>query len=162
MRTLFQSKIPLAIFGAAILVAASEQAAKADVHQVGSVNVSADHYTTISWEHFEGAVEKLQFVAEGDALDCAHISVTYRDGTTHKVFSGIVPKDGMETITFPEGDSRMKHVDFACKAQNIDGARMTLSAISEGIGDDRWAREPHVTIYEDSQVISPRGTVITR
>jgi hypothetical protein len=116
----------------------------------------------VSWEHFEGAVEKLQFVADGDALDCAHISVTYRDGTTHKVFSGVLPKDGMETITFPEGDSRMKHVDFACKAQNIDGARMTLSAISEGLGEDRWAREPHVTIFEDSTVISPRGTVITR
>ena len=162
MRTLFQSKIPLAIFGAAILVAAGEQAAKADVHQVGSVNVSADHYTDVSWEHFEGPVERLQFVAEGDTVDCAHISVTYRDGTTHKVFSGVLPKDAIETITFPEGDSRMKHVDFACKAQNIDGARVALSAISEGIGPDRWARIPHVTVYEDSTVVSPRGTIITR
>ena len=34
MRTLFHSKIPLAIFGAAILIAATEQAAKADVHQL--------------------------------------------------------------------------------------------------------------------------------
>jgi len=162
MRTLFQSKIPLAIFGAAILVVGAEQAARADVHQIGSVNVAADHFTNISWEHFEGPVLKLQFVAEGDALDCAHISVTYRDGTTHTVFQGVLPKDGIETVTFPEGDSRMKHVDFACKAHSIDGARVTLSAVSEGIGDDRWAREPHVTIYEDSQVISPRGTVISR
>jgi hypothetical protein len=162
MRTLFQSKIPLAIFGAAILFAASEQAAKADVHQIGSVNVSADHYTNISWEHFEGAVEKLQFVAEGDTLDCAHISVTYRDGTTHTVFRGVLPMGAIETVTFPEGDSRMRHVDFACKAHSIDGARVALSAVSEGIGEDRWAREPHVTIYEDSTVVSPRGTVITR
>ncbi len=162
MRTLFQSKIPLMIFGAVILVAAGEQAAKADVHQVGSVNISADHYTNVSWEHFEGAVERLQFVADGDALDCAHISVTYRDGTTHTVFRGVLPKDAIETITFPEGDSRMKHVDFACKAQNVDGARVALSAISEGIGEDRWARIPHVTVYEDSTVVSPRGTIITR
>lgn len=162
MRTLFQSKIPLVIFGAAILVAAGEQAAKADVHQIGSVNISADHFTEVSWEHFEGPVEKLQFVADGDALDCAHISVTYRDGTTHTVFRGMLPKDAIETITFPEGDSRMKHVDFACKAQNVDGARVALSAISEGIGADRWAREPHVTVYEDSTVVSPRGTIITR
>jgi len=76
MRSFFHSKIPLAIFGAAILVAATEQAAKADVHQVGSVNVSADHFTDVSWEHFEGAVDRLQFVAEGDTMDCAHISVT--------------------------------------------------------------------------------------
>jgi hypothetical protein len=162
MRPVLQSKTPLAIFGAAILLVAAEQAAKADVHQVGAVNVSADHYTNISWEHFEGAVERLQFVAEGDTLDCAHISVTYRDGTTHEVFSGVLPKDSIETVTFPEGDSRMRHVDFACKAQNIDGARVALSAISEGLDDDHWAREPHVTTYEDSAVISPRGTVITR
>ena len=100
-------------------------------------------------------------LAQGDTLDCAHISVTYRDGTTHEVFSGVLPKDSIETVTFPEGDSRMRHVDFACKAQNIDGARVALSAISEGLDDDHWAREPHVTTYEDSAVISPRGTVIT-
>jgi len=154
MRSFFHSKIPLAIFGAAILVAATEQAAKADVHQVGSVNVSADHFTDVSWEHFEGAVDRLQFVAEGDTMDCAHISVTYRDGTTHKVFSGILPKDSIETITFPEGDSRMRHVDFACKAQSVDGAKIRLSSISEGYDDDLWAREPHVTTYESGVVIS--------
>jgi len=129
MRPIFQSKTPLAIFGAAILLVAAEQAAKADVHQVGSVNVSADHYTDVSWEHFEGAVERLQFVAQGDTMDCAHISVTYRDGTTHEVFSGVLPRDSIETVTFPEGDSRMRHVDFACKAQTIDGARIALSAV---------------------------------
>ncbi|HWY63773.1 MAG TPA: hypothetical protein VNX61_01080 [Rhizomicrobium sp.] len=154
MRTLFNSKIPLAIFGAVILVAAGEQAAKAAVHQVGSVNISADHYTDVSWEHFEGAVERLQFVAEGDTVSCAHISVTYADGTTHEVFSGILPKDSIETVTFPEGDSRMRHVDFACKAENIDGARLRLSAITEGLDDDLWAREPHVTTYESGVVIS--------
>jgi len=154
MRTLFHSKIPLAIIGAVILVAAAEQSAKAAVHQVGSVNISNDHYTDVSWEHFEGAVERLQFVAEGDTVDCAHISVTYRDGTTHEVFSGILRKDSIETITFPEGDSRMRHVDFACKAQNIDGARIRLSSISEGFDDDLWAREPHVTTYESGVVIS--------
>jgi hypothetical protein len=154
MRTLFDSKIPLAIFGAVILVAASEQAAKADVHQVGSVNVSADHYTDVSWEHFEGPVDRLQFVAEGDTMDCAHISVTYQDGTTHQVFSGVLPKDSIETITFPEGDSRMRHVDFACKAAALDGARIRLSSISEGYDEDLWARAPHVTTYEDGVVIS--------
>jgi len=154
MRTLFNSKIPLAMFGAVILVAATEQAAKADVHQVGSVNVSADHYTDVSWEHFEGAVERLQFVAEGDTVRCAHISVTYRDGTTHEVFSGVLPKHSIETITFPEGDSRMRHVDFACKAQAVDGAKIRLSSISEGYDDDLWARSPHVTTYEDGVVIS--------
>jgi hypothetical protein len=154
MRMLFHSKIPLAIFGAVILVAAAEQSAKAAVHQVGSVNISNDHYTDVSWEHFEGAVERLQFVAEGDTMDCAHISVTYRDGTTHEVFSGILRKDSIETITFPEGDSRMRHVDFACKAQNVDGARIRLSSISEGFDDDLWAREPHVTTYENGVVIS--------
>jgi len=146
-------KSSLAILGAALLVGASVSA-KADVHQVGSVNVAADHYTDISWEHFEGAVERLQFVAEGDTLDCAHISVTYRDGTTHTVFSGVLPKGSIETVTFPEGDSRMKHVDFACKARSVDGARVVLSAVSEGWDPSQWSREPHVTTYEDSAVIS--------
>ena len=37
-----------------------------------------------------------------------------------------------ETITFPEGDSRIRHVDFACKAQSVDGARIALSSVSAG------------------------------
>src|SRR5471032_1379873 len=127
--------------------------ARAEVHQIGSVNVAADHFTNVSWEHFEGAVEKLQFVAEGDTVNCAHISVTYRDGTTHEVFSGVMTKDSIETITFPVGDSRMRHVDFACKAQSVDGARIALSAVSEGWDPNQWAREPHVTTYEDGVVI---------
>ncbi len=145
-------KSTIAILGAVLLAGAS--AARADVHQIGSVNVSNDHFTDVSWEHFEGAVERLQFVASGDTLDCAHISVTYRDGTTHKVFEGVLPKDSIETITFPEGDSRMRHVDFACKARTVDGARITLSAISQGWDARQWAREPHVTTMEDSVVIS--------
>ena len=128
--------------------------AVADVHQIGSVNIASDHYTDVSWQHFEGAVEKLQFVAEGDTIDCDHISVTYRDGTTHTVFGGVMVKDSIETITFPEGDSRMRHVDFSCKAQSVDGARIALSAVSEGWDAGQWAREPHVTTYENGEVIS--------
>ena len=145
-------KSTLAILGAVLLAGAS--AARADVHQIGSVNVSNDHFTDVSWEHFEGAVERLQFVAAGDTMDCAHISVTYRDGTTHKVFEGVLPKDSIETVTFPEGDSRMRHVDFACKARTVDGARIELSAVSEGFDRRQWAREPHVTTFEDSVVIT--------
>ena len=146
-------KSSLAILGAALLAGASATA-KADVHQIGSVNVAADHYTDVSWEHFEGPVERLQFVAQGDEVDCTHISVTYRDGTTHTVFSGVLPKGSIETVTFPEGDSRMRHVDFACKARDIDGAKIILSAVSEGFDRNQWAREPHVTTYESGVVIS--------
>jgi hypothetical protein len=145
-------KSTLLIFGAALL--AGTATARAEVHQIGSVNVSADHYTDISWEHFEGPVERLQFVAQGDTVDCAEITVTYRDGTTHKVFSGVIVKDGTETITFPEGDSRMRHVDFACKARGVDGARIALSAVSQGWDPDQWARQPHVTVYESSEVVT--------
>ena len=146
-------KSTIAILAATLLAGASA-AAKAEVHQIGSVNVAADHFTDISWEHFEGPVQRLQFVAAGDTVDCAHISVTYRDGTTHKVFEGVMPKDSIETVTFPEGDSRMRHVDFACKARTVDGARIELSAVSDGFDRDQWAREPHVTTYVSGVVIS--------
>ena len=147
-------KSTILVLGAAMAAGLAARPAMADVHQIGSVHIANDHYTDVSWEHFEGPVERLQFVAQGDSLDCAHISVTYRDGTTHKVFSGIIPKDSTETITFPEGDSRMRHVDFACKAQNVYGARVALSAVSEGWDTRWWAREPHVTTYESGVVIS--------
>ena len=142
------------LFLSAAIVAALALPAAAEVHQIGSVNIASDHFTDVSWEHFEGAVQELQFVAQGDDITCDHISVTYRDGTTHQVWRGTMVKDSIETITFPEGDSRMKHVDFACKAQSVDGARVALSAVSQGWDDRMWAREPHVTTWESGVVIS--------
>src|SRR3954464_6090825 len=147
-------KSTLLILGVAVAAGLAARPAMADVHQIGSVHIANDHFTDVSWEHFEGPVEKLQFVAQGDTLDCAHISVTYRDGTTHEVFSGIIPKDSTETITFPEGDSRMRHVDFACKAQNVDVARLASSYAADGWDPRWWWREPHVTTYESGVVIS--------
>ena len=103
----------------------------------------------------EGPVIRLRMVAEGDTIDCDHVAVTYYDGTTHNVFSGIMVKDSIETITFPEGDSRIRHVDFACKAQSVDGARIALSSVSEGWDRDHWASQPTVTTREaDAPVVT--------
>jgi hypothetical protein len=142
------------ILGAALLAGATALPAKAMVHQLGSVNVSANHYTDVSWSHFEGPVVRLRMVADGDTVDCDHIAVTYYDGTTHNVFSGSMAKDSIETITFPEGDSRIRNVDFACKAQSVDGAHIALSSVSEGWDRDNWAPEPHVTAYENGEIVT--------
>jgi hypothetical protein len=136
MRPFFLYKALPLVVAAALSTVAVALSAKAEDHQLGDVNVSADHYTHVSWSRFDGPVLRLQFVADNDTVDCEHIIVTYHDGTAHDVFSGIMPKDSTETVTFPEGDSRIRNVDFACKAENKDGARITLSAVSEG----DWAR----------------------
>jgi hypothetical protein len=64
--------------------------------------------------------------------------VTYRDGITREVFRGSIPLGGYTTLTFPEGDSRMRKVAFACKASLKDGARLTFTALSEG---QTWAEQ---------------------
>jgi hypothetical protein len=143
------------IIGAALLAGATALPARAMVHEIGSVNVASDHYTNVSWQHFEGPVIRLRMVSEGDTIDCDHIAVTYYDGTTHNVFSGTMVKDSIETITFPEGDSRIRHVDFACKAASVDGARIALSSVSEGWDPDHWAPEPRVTTHEaDAPIVT--------
>jgi len=129
--------------------------ARADVHQIGAVNVSADRYTHVSWSRFDGPVVRLRFIADNDTVDCEHVIVTYRDGTSHDVFSGTLARDGMETITFPEGDSRISNVDFACKAQHLDGARILLSSIADDRdwpgGDDDHTAPAHLHTDADTQ-----------
>ena len=102
---------------------------------MGAVNVSADQYTHVSWSHFDGPVIRLRFIAANDDIDCEHITVTYQDGTLHDVFSGWLVRDGSETITFPVGDSRIRNVEFACKAKSRDGARIALSSVAD---DEDW------------------------
>lgn len=141
----------LLFLGAAAVLASAALPASADVRQLGWVNVSADRYTHVRWSKFEGEVARLRFVPQNDTVDCDHINVTYRDGTTHEVFSGVLVRDSVETVTFPEGDSRIAHVDFSCKAQARDGARIALSALSEGdsytSGPQMWQREANVATH---------------
>ena len=148
-------------FAAALLSLSAAWPAAAAVHQLGAVNVSADHYTQVSWSRFDGPVARLSFVPDNDAVDCDHITINYRDGTSHDVFSGMLLKDQRETITFPGTDSRLRSVDFACKAQHVDGARISLSAVSDGerIGgryaepyDEGGDRPAHVRTYESADL----------
>jgi hypothetical protein len=138
------------LLGAAAVIGLAVPAA-ADVHQLGAVNIAADQYTHVRWNQFEGEVARLRFMPQNDTVDCDHIDVTYRDGTTHEVFSGILVKDSIETVTFPEGDSRIAHVDFSCKAQARDGARIAISAVSEGDsftdGPQVWQREANTNAH---------------
>lgn len=120
------------LFVGALLCAGASAPAAAAVHQLGAVNVSADHYTQVSWTRFDGPVARLSFLPDNDAVDCDHITINYRDGTSHDVFSGVLLKDQREIITFPESDSRLRSVDFACRARNMDGARISLSAVTDG------------------------------
>ncbi len=135
----------------AVFVAGMALPALADVHQLGDVHISTDRYTHVTWARFEGPVLRLQFLADNDTIDCEHIIVTYADGTSHDVFSGVMQKGGIETITFPEGDSHIRAVDFACKAQSVDGARIALSADSEGNSvaahDEDWERNAHTLTH---------------
>lgn len=138
---------------AAAGISAAALPAHAMVRQMGSVNISADHYTDVSWQHFEGPVVRLRMTAASDTIHCDHVDVTYRDGVTHEVYSGTMVKDSVTTVVFPEGDSRIKAIDFACKAESVDGARISLASLSEGMPGN-WSRDPHVTTYESGEVIS--------
>lgn len=122
---------------AALAFGAIATHASAEIYQTGSVNVPVDRFADVSWTKFEGPVNRLRFYADNDTINCEHITVTYQDGITRTVFSGTIPLGGFTTVTFPEGDSRMREVAFACKASLKDGARITFTALSEG---QTWAQ----------------------
>ena len=130
----------LPIFASLFLMGGALAAAAA-VHEQGAVNLSADHYTHVSWTRFDGPVYRLSFLPADDAVDCDHITVNYLDGTSHDVFSGVLLRDQRETISFPnDQDNRLASVEFSCRAENMDGARVALSAVTDG---GRFAEDDH-------------------
>lgn len=143
-------KSSLLIFASVLCVGGALPAAAA-VHELGAVNVSADHYTHVTWTRFDGPVDRLSFLPANDAVDCDHITVNYLDGTSHDVFSGRLLMDQRETISFPgDQDSRLASVEFSCRAENRDGARIALSAVTDGsrFADDDFDRPAHVYTHE--------------
>ena len=148
-------KSSLFIFASLLCVGALP--ASAAVRELGAVNVSADHYTNVTWTRFDGPVDRLSFLPATDAVDCDHITVNYLDGTSHDVFSGRLLREQRETISFPAdqaADRRLASVTFSCRAENVDGARIALSAISDGerFSDDDFGRDfdrpAHLRTYE--------------
>ncbi len=136
-----------------LLCLGSALPAAAAIHELGAVNVSADRYTHVSWTRFDGPVDRLSFLPANDAVDCDHITVNYLDGTSHDVFSGVLLKDQRETISFPGDeaqDRRLASVEFSCRAENMDGARIALSAVTDGsrFADDDFDQPAHVRTYE--------------
>jgi hypothetical protein len=75
------------------------------------------------------------------------------DGTSHEVFSGRLLRQQRETISFPGNDARdreLASVTFSCRAENVDGARIALAAVTDGgrFADDDFDRPAHVRTYE--------------
>jgi hypothetical protein len=121
--------------------------------QLGSVNVSADRYTPVTWSEFDGHVTRLSLVPENDSVDCTHITVNYENGDSYDVFDGTLPAGSTETITVPRGeDNQVSSVDFACKARHIDGARIALfsAAAAPGWADSDDDQPAHVRTFESA------------
>ncbi|HEV7960272.1 MAG TPA: hypothetical protein VGP01_04530 [Rhizomicrobium sp.] len=143
-------RFSLLAFASMLCMGAALPAAAA-IHELGAVNVSSDHYTHVSWTRFEGPVDRLSFLPANDAVDCDHITVNYLDGTSHDVFSGMLLKDQRETISFPgDQDRRLSSVTFSCRAENMDGARIALSAVTDGsrFAEDDFDRPATLRTYE--------------
>ena len=127
------------LLGAALcagLATLDTQPAAALDHEFGSVNVSNSQFTDVRWNRFGGPVDRLSFTPMNDAVTCEHITLTYADGSSHEVFSGYIAEGQHTTITLPApnpGDVR--EVSFACKAEKLDGARISLAATT-----DAWPR----------------------
>jgi hypothetical protein len=148
----------LLIFASLLCVGGALPAAAA-IHELGAVNVSSDHYTHVSWTRFDGPVDRLSFLPATDAVDCDHITVNYLDGTSHDVFSGVLLKDQRETISFPgDQDRRLASVEFSCRAENMDGARIALTAVTDGsrFADDDFDRPAHTRTYEGGDDFTTR------
>lgn len=136
------------LFSAALTLGAAVPATAA-VHQLGAVNISADQYTPVTWSRFDGPVRRLSLMPENDDIRCDHITVNYRNGDSYDVFEGRLMREARETITIPRGDNNeVRSVDFACKAENRDGARIALFAVSDGAWDDD--RPAHVRTYQSA------------
>ena len=122
---------------ASLLVAGTAYSAKAAVNS-DAVYVSPAHYTNVNWSDFDGPVARLNFVADR-SVDCDHVTVNYRDGTTQDVFSGTLFGGERQTVAFPGGPRRVKTVNFACRADNGYGARISLSADIEPAARDYYS-----------------------
>jgi hypothetical protein len=77
--------------------------------------------------NFTGPVERIRIHSNGRA-DCDKVGVTYENGDTQEVFSGVILDGQDQTITFPDQSRRVQAVSLNCRAEHEDGARLAVAA----------------------------------
>lgn len=120
-------KSRLLILASALSLGASLPALAA-LDEIGAVDVSADQFTHAHWSKFGGPVQGLSFLSNDSDVTCDHITANFQDGHSQDVYAGMLLKGARTSIWFPEGPRDLSSVDFACRAENGDGARIALDA----------------------------------
>jgi hypothetical protein len=125
---------------AAILCTSAAMPALAAWDRIGSVDVSsARNNPAVEYGNFGGRVESLALRSRGSDVFCRDVTATYGDGTTDRVFRGMLTENTNVTLDIP--NRLLRRLDFNCRAVDRQSARLEIAA-DVGRYQAEWRRSP--------------------
>jgi hypothetical protein len=122
--------------------AAMATPAFADYDAIGTVDVSYGADRDWASPNFGGPVEKLRLTAMGGDVQCRNIRITYGNGDSDQLFTGILHQGRPYDFDMPGVRGRqVRGMAFACHAFVRAGSRIRIDA-DVGRYRDQWRQSP--------------------
>lgn len=127
---------------AALITAGLTAPALADWDNVGTINVSPGRDVDRQYGDFGGPVQRLMFRADRSDVSCRSIRVSYGNGRTREVFSGVLRENNTRIVDLPGEQRNIRRIDFLCSSASRRGAEIAIAA-DVGSYRDAWMRNPN-------------------
>jgi hypothetical protein len=127
---------------AAVLAVGVSLPALAAWDRIGTVDFDWRGSHESQWGDFGGRVERLNFRAEGNGVQCKRVRATFGDGNTRRIFDGYIGEGRSVDVDLPGRDRRLSRLDFNCRSDGRRNARIVIAA-DIGRYRDEWRRGPN-------------------
>jgi len=131
----------IAALAAALLTTVAAAPAQADWDRLGSVAVSRGDNTATAYDRFGGRVEALNLTARNADVRCRDVTVTFGNGQTRTVFTGVLARGRDRAIDLPGRERLIRRIDFNCRPAGGPQASIDIAA-EVGNFRDEWRRSP--------------------
>lgn len=124
-----------------VALSASPSAAQVAWRDIGNVDFGRGGDHERQYGNFGGPVERLRFAATGNDVICKTVTATFNNGNTRQIFEGRIRQGAATSIDLPGKDRQIKRLDFRCRSEGRQDARIAIGADLGGYSAI-WGKNP--------------------
>jgi hypothetical protein len=109
---------------------------------LGTVGFSRRIETEIVFGTFGGPAERLRLTADRNGVQCRSIDVTFGNGRTRSVFSGLLREDRPTIVDLPGDERNLRNVTFHCRSLGRQNAVVSIAADIDARDRRAWRDNP--------------------
>jgi len=110
--------------------------------QLGTVDFGRRAEVERVFGNFGGTAERLRLRADRNGVQCRSIDVTFANGRTRTVYTGILREDRPTVIDLPGNERSIRNITFRCRSLGRTSAVVSIAADIDAQSRRAWRDNP--------------------